>query len=397
MHSLRRIPLVCLTSASTLAAAACGGAREPSDGDAPISLGEPTAALAEDFGLVQTVREMSDGRVLVADPLGRALYLVDMDAGTREVVGSEGEGPGEYLQPDAVWPLPGDSTLLVDLGNGRLVAMGPDLSFGPTMPLAVGDPAGPAGLVLMIPQGVDGEGRVYVQSRGGLADESLDSAAIVRVERGTQAIDTVGSYRMQGRIVDRSGQGIRVSPIPLSPEDAWGVAPDGSVAVARAEGYRLDWIGPDGVLTPGPPVPVESLPLGLPEMEEWDRGRSRNAGLSVMVSRRPGGSAETRFARGGGGAGGDTDFDQFVWPETLPAVYSGRVNVDTAGRAWVRRHVGADGPPTYDVFGRDGARVATVELEGERAVIGFGGDAVYVVAYDPFDLNYLERYAMPSL
>ena len=55
------------------------------------------------------------------------LFVVDMDAGTRAQVGAEGQGPEEYRQPDAVWPLPGDSTLLVDLGNGRLVVLGPDL------------------------------------------------------------------------------------------------------------------------------------------------------------------------------------------------------------------------------------------------------------------------------
>jgi hypothetical protein len=29
-------------------------------------------------------------------------------------------------------------------------------------------------------------------------------------------------------------------------------------------------------------------------------------------------------------------------------------------------------------------------------VVGFGEGTVYVVAYDEFDLNYLERYDMPG-
>ena len=111
-----------------------GAARSVGDGGG--SLGTPTAVFPEDFGTIQTIRELADGRVLVADPLGGALFVVDMDAGTRTVIGTEGQGPGEYRQPDAVWPLPGDSTLLVDLGNGRLIALGPDLSFGETSPLS---------------------------------------------------------------------------------------------------------------------------------------------------------------------------------------------------------------------------------------------------------------------
>ena len=71
----------------------------------------PEAAFDRAFSVVQTVREMPDGRVLVADPLGQALMLVDLDAGGAEVVGAVGEGPDEYQQPDAVWPLPEGRTL----------------------------------------------------------------------------------------------------------------------------------------------------------------------------------------------------------------------------------------------------------------------------------------------
>lgn len=39
---------------------------------------------------------------------------------------------------------------------------------------------------------------------------------------------------------------------------------------------------------------------------------------------------------------------------------------------------------------------ATYTLEGDRRVVGFGEGSVYVVSYDEFDLNYLERYALPG-
>jgi hypothetical protein len=50
---------------------------------------------------------------------------------------------------------------------------------------------------------------------------------------------------------------------------------------------------------------------------------------------------------------------------------------------------------TYDVFDEEGNRVATVLLEAGKRVIGFGAAGVYVVSFDEFDLNYLERYPMP--
>jgi hypothetical protein len=39
--------------------------------------------------------------------------------------------------------------------------------------------------------------------------------------------------------------------------------------------------------------------------------------------------------------------------------------------------------------------VATYFLPNDKRVIGFGDGTLYVVAYDEFDLNYLEQYALP--
>ena len=115
-------------------ACADAGTDDAADPRRPVSLGAPDAVFPEDFGYVHTVRELPGGDVLTADPLGKALYRVDMETGVRTVVGTLGEGPEEYQQPDAVWPLPGDSILLVDLGRGQLVRVGPELEFGTAHP-----------------------------------------------------------------------------------------------------------------------------------------------------------------------------------------------------------------------------------------------------------------------
>ena len=52
-------------------------------------------------------------------------------------------------------------------------------------------------------------------------------------------------------------------------------------------------------------------------------------------------------------------------------------------------------PATYDVFDRSARPVGTVLLEHGARVVGFGDGAVYVVTFDEFDLNYLERHALP--
>ena len=398
-RSIAVIALLLLPLASGCGADGMGGGADTgADGG---SLGTPTAAFPEDFGTIQTVRELPDGRVLVADPLGGALFVVDLDAGTRTRIGTEGEGPGEYRQPDAVWPLPGDSTLLIDLGNGRMTALGPDLDFGPTSQLSSGDPR--TGLIVAIPQGVDGQGYVYARSMGGGPGGELpDSGAILRVERGTLELDTVAMYKLQARVVTTSGgpnnRGVSMSAIPLSAEDAWGVARDGSVVVARSSDYHVEWIDLDGHVSRGAPAPFDPVAIGTAEKQEWvDASGRSGGGLAVGVNVQNG-VIQTSFRRGGGagGPGGAREIDEYEWPETKPPFHGERLRIDPLQRVWVRRHMPAGADATYDLFDRDGEHVATFTLPNDRAVVDFGRESVYVVAYDDFDLNYLERYPLPG-
>jgi hypothetical protein len=47
-------------------------------------------------------------------------------------------------------------------------------------------------------------------------------------------------------------------------------------------------------------------------------------------------------------------------------------------------------------FDAGGVRLGTVLLDHGKRVIGFGPSGIYVVSYDEFDLNFLERYSMPD-
>jgi hypothetical protein len=374
----------------------------PAGADAQIALGEATASFPEDFGAILAVRELPDGRVLVADPLGKALFAVDLDSGTRTVIGAEGQGPEEYRQPDAVWALPGDSTLLVDLGNGRLVSLGPDLEFGPTMPISLSDfqPGQPGQtLVLALPQAVDAQGHIYSRLMGGMSRQLPDSADIVRIDRGTREHHRVASFKLGERTQTTSGgagnRNVQISNVPLSPEDAWGVAPDGSVVIARSSDYHVEWHEPDGSVTRGEPVPFSPVRIRTAEKEEWVAAQGRaggGVGISMMVND---GVVQMGFQRGG--MGGQREIDQYQWPDVMAPFYQGRINVDPAGRAWVRRHRPAGEAPLYDVFGRDGNRVNSVILPSEGTIVGFGEGAIYVVTNDEFDLSYLTRFDMPAL
>lgn len=392
------LALAALTGVLTACSAGGGDAMAASGDGQAVSLGAPTGEFPDDFGAVQTVRELDDGDVLVADPLGGALYRVDFESGQRSQVGSEGQGPEEYRQPDAVWTLPGDSTLLVDLGNGRMTALAPDLSFGETSPLSAGDPR--SGMIVAIPQAVDAAGRVYARSLGMGPGAPPDSGSVLRVTRGTFEVDTAATFKLQDMSVTRSGtadnQNVSVSPVPLSAEDAWGVAPDGAVVLARTSNYSIEWHAADGSVTRGPATPYDVISIGTAEKEEFLRAQGQSGGgIGISVEMGPSGM-QMSFGRGGRG-GGDQSINDYTWPESKPPFYSGRIPVDPMNRAWVQRHVQAGDPATYDVFDRAGERVATFELPHASRVVGFGAESVYVVEPDEFDLNYLKRYAMPPM
>ncbi len=358
----------------------------------PEPLGGPDAVFPGDFGYVHTVVELPDGHVLVPDPLGKALYRVDMDKGTRNVAGGLGQGPGEYLQPDAVWPFQGDSILLVDLGNARLVRIGPDLVFGAMRPIATF--AGDDAPVMVLPDAVDAEGDAFVSVLGGYPPP--DSGAILRVGLTTAAVDTVARYRLREYEITETDDGTYVIPIRLSPQDAWGVAPDGSIVIARAAHYGVNWVAPNGVVTYGDTIPYAPVPVTRADMAGDLRAAQRHGGISMDSEVREDGTRTTNFSRGGfGPPDEEVDYDDYTWHDVKPAFHNAAVRVDPLGRAWVRRHLPADSGTRYDLFDRAGQRVRALTLEGDRTVAGFGLAHVYIVTYDEVDLAYLERYRLP--
>ena len=377
---------------------ACEGGAAGEGQVGAVQLGEPEAVYPESFSVVSTVREFDDGRVLVADPLSQVVVRLDLDAGTADTIGKVGEGPDEYRQPDAVWPLPGGRTLLVDLGNSRLTVLTPELQFGETRPYAMGDVTR-GELVMALPHAVDDRGRLYFRETGGMGGRG-DSAQVFRMDLETEALKTVGMVKLPDVTREESGgannQSVRISQIPLSPEDGWGVSRDGRLVVARAGDYHVDWITGGGAVTSGAPVPYTPVAIGQAEKREWRDARSESGGglgMSVSIEN---GAVSVQVSRGGGSSDED-DLDDYPWPEVKPAFYGGTVPVlvDGRGRAWVRRHQDAGKMPRYDVFDASGELEMVVEMGPGRRVISFGDGGLYAVRMDEYGLQFLERYAVP--
>ncbi|MCY4647367.1 MAG: hypothetical protein OXE73_10885 [Gammaproteobacteria bacterium] len=375
-------------------------------------LGEPEA-VSGDFASVNGIRVRPDGSLLVADGTGRELVLLDLDLGTRTVVGGRGEGPGEYQAPSRVWPLPGDSTLLLDVSNNRLTVLAPDLSFGATRPMFEMDPEG--GILLLNPQVIDGSGRMYstngfsmnLAGAGSRDGSGSDSVPVVRATLDDLAADTVArlASRSTSRVEMRSNQGDRMVTMqrtPYSASDSWGVAPGGSVAVARAADYHLEWISSDGSVRSGAPVAWDAVPVGQAEKEAWVREQSSRSVQTATFMTGGGGGASPGSGIGGAAArsmsfgGGSDDVDDYEWPETLPP-FTGSILIDPEGRAWLRRHQPVGAPFLYDIFTPDAEHAAMVEIAEGHTVMGFGDGVVYATFRDEVDLVYIERYRLPEM
>jgi hypothetical protein len=354
-------------------------------------LTKPDATYPEGLALVQTVRELSDGRVMVADPLGQILIIVDLKAGTADTLGGVGQGPEEYRQPDAVYALPGDATLLVDLGNARLTTVGPDGSFGETMSITKGQPGPGGGLVMIIPRGVDSQGRLYFRPFGGMRRGVPDSTAVARYDRGSDAIDTIAKVKLPDMKQSTSGgannQSVMIRPVPLSPEDAWAVGWDGRVAIARASDYHLEWIHPDGQIVTGSAVEYDPVGIETADKEEWAEGLANGLSVSMAIEN---GQRRIQFGRGGGSS--NPDLDSFEWPDAKPAFVASGVFVTPEGDAWVQRSVSAGEPVRFDVFGTDAELKSLVTIPAGSDVVGFGAGTVYVISTDDLGLQWLQRY-----
>ena len=86
-------------------------------------LTKPESEFSEPFSNVAAIRELRDGRVLVADTKDKILQLVDFKLGNATKVGREGSGPGEYGLPMQMVGIQGDSSIVFDPINSRYLTI----------------------------------------------------------------------------------------------------------------------------------------------------------------------------------------------------------------------------------------------------------------------------------
>lgn len=348
---------------------------------APSPLPAPNATSNHDFTRIAAVRELADGRVLVTDAGERRLLLVDFEKRAATVIGREGKGPGEYSSVGPLLTLTGDSTLLVDQVGARWL-----LLHGAKIVQTVGADAPAIRAGTRLPVGVDWRGNVLGTRPMGVVAGApamstpprLDSTHLVRVARATGHADTIADLMSrpariltQGR-VDRLTS-VEITVNPLGAGDLATSFGDGMVAIARVAPYRVDWIGPDGRLRKGGPLPFTRVAVSTREKEAVMNRLAEAAGREPQPP--------------------ETYLD---WPEVLPPFLAGSLLPAPDGRLWIRRTPSADAPDTrYDVVARNGVLVSRVSLPSNEQVVGFGRSAIYTVHVDDDGIQHLRRHPAP--
>jgi hypothetical protein len=364
-------------------------------GSQNLTLSNPVAKSADGFSTITSVRELSNGKVIVTDVMDRTVQLMDLAAGTSTPIGREGQGPGEYGFPTDLLALPGDTTLLVDRVNRRFLTILPNGKTGESISFPV-----EAGRGLTDPRGVDRNGRIYFQGSplGGTiapGQPTADSVPLLRWDRKRNAVDTVTYVKVPSLSMNVSGsagaaQTVMFRAQPFSPQDDWSVAPDGRLGVARVSDYHIDWFSSARQRTSGPVNRVERVRVTDADKEALRKANERapRVFMSDGGGSGSGGARQSSTPPPPPSGMGEPEYPEFKPPFPGRAVFS-----TPEGMLWVLRSRPANDPiPTFDVFDQRGALAGKVSLPKDRRLVGFGNGTVYLARTDSDDLQWLEKY-----
>lgn len=378
-----------------LLVAACSG-EQPVQEPVSVELPPANATLSEkQFShVLSPVRELADGRVLLADVLERALFVVDFESGDVRTVGSVGDGPGEYQSPGSLYALDGDSTMFTDPATQQAL-------------LLVGDNivetlTGAARLVARFgaepPWGTDRTGRLLGVEGFAFSPDLVPMSRIladsVRVLLTTGSIldeepsgfDTIAELGGQALFgvneVERSALGMPGSTTnltsPLASEGQAWLFGDGWIALAHPDPYRVDWRTPEGQWIRGAPLPFTEVEV------------TREAQCTI-VGELPSGGCRPEL---------------WPWPEFLPPFTMDRTWSSPGGTALhpapngmlliARTHLPEHSERRYDVVDRQGGLRGVIRLVPDQSIVGFGGSSLYVMQKNDLDLLTLSRHSWPN-
>ncbi len=349
-------------------------------------LGSPEATFPEPFSLIRGLRELSDRRVLVTDWVEERLVTLDFASGTSRDIGRIGRGPREFRLPAGLVALPNDSTLLVDVGNGRFVIVGPDLAIHRTMSARPDEAR-----FGITPRAADDAGRIFFTTSPWAHGPAAGPSDSVDIARWDPQRHSVKSLATVNGITRRKDRGPSLTPrfpnVPFAPQDAWAVTRQGDVFIARSADYHIELVTRDGKLVVGPPIEYPVLPVTQEDKFAyvlWNTLSSPIGGRGEGMMHQPAEWSEPGYI--------EDMIANNEFAEVKPPFVPGGAWTTPEGELWVERSMPFGAPTTYDVFDERATRVRQVVLPEGRRLLGFGQGVLYTVVEDEDGLQWMERY-----
>ena len=291
-----------------------------------------------DFGDIRDVALASDGHVVVLDPLGPFVVVLDPSGAERSRFGKDGEGPGEFRAAGLTSVvIAGDTVIVPDAFNQRVTLFDLDGRVLGEFPLR-----SDAGFTLDWHLGPDGS-LVYRR---------------MSYPQRLEVVDMLGSNRRVLR--DLTELSLPSEPGPLTPLPVWCILHDGQLASARTDRYSVT-VADDSAASAILSGDVGDRPFGDAELAQlYELARQ-------SLAQRLQAEVDLAFAR--------DLVRQMHLPASAPLI-AGLVCSET-GEVWVQHAlpVGQMGPnvtrvgsseawrsSVWDVFRVDDSRVYRVEL-----------------------------------
>jgi len=314
------------------------------------------ARVAGEFTRIVGLRELADGRVLVADEGENRLLVADFRGGSPQAIARPGAGPNEFQRVSYLLPLLADSTLMPDAGSqGRWLLIADAAVVATVFPQG-----NPFGARYALPLGADRGGRVFaalLPTSASTGPRAVDSLVLVAAHRVTRRIDTLtilrsghpAAARAFGEVVfiRNTHENRQMARVARVERDEAMLFLDGWVAVVRRATGHVEWWTPDGRL---------QHPGDKPATTPGSR-RSKPEYLDPLSP-------------------------------SLLAAPDGRVIV-------LRTSPDTLAPISYDVIDRTGRTTAVLRLGRAERLVGLGRHWAYSSVLDEDGLQHLRRHPWP--
>jgi hypothetical protein len=345
-----------------------------------VVLDLPEATLDHTFQQVSNVVELADGRVALAELKDKTFIFADFKTAETRPIGehvdsirSGDPAPGKHRLPGYVLRLGGDTLGLVDFAAQRTTLWNERGEYLTTL-----GGIGVGGYNQSL--AYDAGGNAYKEDirsvLGGLEpgqELEFDSLSVLRIVRGDTIADTIAHLKLPVWGRGQFGEQQKIVSTIFSGRDLFGVMPDGSLWVARASNNAVDWRSPDG---------------------KWTRGQARSfATIRVPQEEKDAFLERLRYQMTQMGAPAGIEL-AYPFADEKPPFGSGQTN--PYGEVWLQRsRAWQDSVPVWDVVGRDGRQIKSVQFPKNASLAGFGpGGRVYVILREGEDRQKVARYVV---